>query len=106
MTETSTTKPAAPPSAVAALKKFAARHGGSATAVIEYIGRRGARIVLVGADGTWGDLVVADVDSAKAACEAAGVKVIDGWPREVSEAIRTSGYEWGLMGRGRPVRSR
>jgi hypothetical protein len=36
---------------VAGLKSFAAGHGG-ATAVIEYAGRRGARILLIGHDGT------------------------------------------------------
>jgi hypothetical protein len=106
MTETAATgtAPAPDATAVAALKKFAARHGGSARAAVEYLGRRGARVVLVGADGTWGDLVLSDVDSAAAACAAAGVTVVDGWPRELSEAVRTSGTEWGRMGRGRPVR--
>jgi hypothetical protein len=101
MTETTTP---APPATVAALRAFAKDHGGSATAVVSYLGRRGARIVLVGADGTWGDQVVADgVDAAKAACEAAGVAVAGKWERELSEAVKTSGYEWGLMGRGRPA---
>jgi hypothetical protein len=94
--------PAAPAPVVSALKAFAKRHGG-ATAVISYLGRRGARIVLVGADGAWGDQVAADPDVARAACDAAGVAVSEGWGRELSEAVRTSGYEWGLMGRNRPV---
>src|SRR5262245_2200509 len=37
---------------VAGIRSFAAGHGG-ATAVIEYVGKRGARIVLVGEDGSW-----------------------------------------------------
>jgi hypothetical protein len=105
MIETTPSTPA-PAAAVAAMKAFAAAHGGSATAVVEYLGRSGARIVLVGADGAWGDQVVADVAAARAACEAAGVTVADGWGRELSDAVRTSGYEWGLMGRNRPLRSR
>jgi hypothetical protein len=97
-------KPAASAPVVAALKSFAAAHGGSATAVVEYLGRRGARIVVVGADGRWGDLVVEDVESGRAACEAAGVELVDGWGRELADSVRSTGYEWGLMGRGRPVR--
>lgn len=70
------------------LRGFAAKHGG-ASAVVEYLGRRGARIVLVGDDGTWGDQVVPEgVDAAKAAVEAAGVTLVDGWPRELVEKMR------------------
>lgn len=105
MTDTSTSpEPTASAPVVAALKSFAAKHGGSATAVVEYLGRRGARIVTVGADGIWGDLVVEDVASGRAACEAAGLEVVDGWGRELAEKVRNTGYEWGRMGRGRPVR--
>ena len=44
----------APGNLVDGLKSFAGDHGG-AKAVIEYVGRRGARIVLVGEDGVWSD---------------------------------------------------
>ena len=63
----------APPASCAGLKSFAAGHGG-ATAVIEYVGRRGARIVLVGQDGTWGDHFADSTDTARAACAKAGVQ--------------------------------
>jgi hypothetical protein len=86
---------------VAVLKSFATAHGGSATAVVSHLGRRGARIVLVGADGAWGDVVAPDVDSAKAACEAAGVTVAGAWERELAEAVRTTSVEWRRMGGGR-----
>ncbi len=80
------------------LKAFAASHGGTATAVVSHIGRRGARIVLVGADGAWGDVVAPDVDSAKAALDAAGVTVADSWGRELVESVRTTPAEWRRMG--------
>jgi hypothetical protein len=67
--------------------RFVGRHGAT-TAVVEHLGRRGARIVLVGADGTWGDVVVADVAAGTAACEAAGVTVAESWTRELVESIR------------------
>jgi len=80
------------------LKAFARDHGGSATAVVSYLGRSGARIVLVGADGTWGDVVADDVESAKAACEAAGVTVAAKWERELTESVRTTVADWRRMG--------
>ena len=60
-----------PGNLVAGIKAFAAAHGG-AKAVIEFAGRRGARIVLVGGDGEWGDQFAASTDVARRACEKAG----------------------------------
>jgi hypothetical protein len=37
----------------------------------------------------WGDEVVGDVDTARAAAEAAGLTVKDSWDRELTAAIRT-----------------
>jgi hypothetical protein len=85
------------------LKKFSGAHGG-ATAVVEYLGQKGARIVLIGADGRWGDQVVAGgFAEAKEACAEAGVEVKDEWERELVTGIKTNGYEWGLMGRNKPL---
>jgi hypothetical protein len=83
------------------LKAFARDHGGSATAVVSHLGRRGARIVLVGADGIWGDVVADDVESAKAACEAAGVTVAGKWERELAESVRTTADDRRRMGGSR-----
>ena len=63
---------------VAGLKSFAAAHGG-AKAIIEYVGRRGARIVLVGEDGAWGDQFAPDTDVARQACATAGIVVENSW---------------------------
>jgi hypothetical protein len=41
-----------------AARRFVARHGKPSKAVVENIGRAGARVVLVGADGALGDVVV------------------------------------------------
>src|SRR5262245_58080772 len=75
------------------IKSFAAEHGG-ARAVIEYIGRRGARIVLVGEDGTWGDQFAPGTDVARRACEKAGVDVENEWERELMELMRPSNDLW------------
>jgi hypothetical protein len=81
--------PAAPAALVSTLRSFASAHGGSATAVVEYVGRGRVRIVLVGADGIWGDEVVDSVETAKAAAEAAGLTVADSWGRELTAAVKT-----------------
>jgi hypothetical protein len=44
---------------VAAARRFVAQHGDPARDVVESIGRSGARVVLVGADGAMGDVFVA-----------------------------------------------
>ncbi|KAA9160389.1 hypothetical protein FPZ12_017615 [Amycolatopsis acidicola] len=41
-----------------AARRFVAEHGKPAKAVVENIGRKGARVVLVGADGALGDVIV------------------------------------------------
>jgi hypothetical protein len=43
---------------LAAARRFVAAHGKPAKAVVENIGRAGARVVLIGADGALGDVVV------------------------------------------------
>jgi hypothetical protein len=80
------------------LRGFAGQHGG-ATAVVEYLGQKGARIVLIGGDGRWGDQVVASgVEAATKACAEAGVEVKDAWERELVTGIKTDDYEWRRMG--------
>lgn len=69
------------------LGRFAARSGGAgAVAVVEYLGRSGARIVVVAADGSYGDAVVSGVTAAHAVCAAAGLLVVQ-WDRALSARI-------------------
>ena len=83
---------------VSSLKAFAAGHGG-ATAVIEYLGRRGARIVLAGEDGAWGDHFAESTEMARAVCERAGVALANEWERELVEQMRPTNDLWRSMGR-------
>jgi hypothetical protein len=83
---------------VAGIKSFAAGHGG-AKAVIEYVGKRGARIVLVGEDGTWDDQFADSTDLARIACQRAGVEVENEWERELIEQMRPSNDLWRSMSR-------
>jgi len=73
-------------------------HGG-ARAVIEFVGRRGARIVLVGGDGEWGDEFAPSTDVARQACEKAGVTIENEWERELIELMRPSNDLWRSMSR-------
>jgi len=80
------------------LRSFAGDHGG-AKAVIEYVGRRGARIVLVGEDGTWADQFAPGTDVARSACAKAGIVGENEWERELIEQMRPSNDLWRSMGR-------
>ena len=83
---------------VAGLRSFADDHGG-AKAVIEYVGRRGARIVLVGEDGVWADHFAPGTDVARSACTEAGVVLENSWERELIDHMRPSNDLWRSMGR-------
>ncbi|NIJ11749.1 H+/gluconate symporter-like permease [Saccharomonospora amisosensis] len=69
-TETEQT-PAEPTSRqLAVARAFVAEHGKPAKAVVERIGRAGARVVLVGADGALGDVIVPSPQAGDALVEA------------------------------------
>ncbi|MFI0721261.1 hypothetical protein [Streptomyces sp. NPDC021224] len=76
--------------------RFAQEHGG-AEATVEYIGARGARIVLVGQDGAWGDLVAPGYDAARDAVTAAGLTLAEDFGGELAGRVRTGPYEWRRM---------
>lgn len=71
------------------LRSFLTANGGTGTAVIDYLGRRGARIVVVSGHGPFTDAVVGSVDEGAAACEAAGIPV-QTWDRELSSRVTVS----------------
>ena len=76
---------------------FATRHGGAADGQIAYIGAIGARIVLVGADGAWGDLVAPSYEIAEHAAQRAGITVHEDLDGELAARMRTGRYEWKRM---------
>jgi hypothetical protein len=70
-TEQTPSAPSAPTARqLAAARDFVARHGKPSRAVVENIGRAGARVVLVGADGALGDVLVAGPEAGTALVEA------------------------------------
>lgn len=76
---------------------FARTHGGSAEGQIAYVGAIGTRIVLVGENGEWGDLVAPTYDIARRAVELAGITVHDEFGGEIAAKVRTGRYEWKRM---------
>ncbi|WP_326691253.1 MULTISPECIES: hypothetical protein [unclassified Streptomyces] len=79
------------------ISAFAGRHGGSAEGQIAYVGEAGFRIVLVGADGGWGDLMAPSRDVAEDAAERAGIALKENFDSELAERVRTGPYEWERM---------
>ncbi len=75
---------------------FAKSHGG-AEAQVAYLGQRGARIVLVGEDGGWGDLVAPSYEIAEKAVAKAGVTVHEAFDGEFAAKVKTGPYEWSRM---------
>ncbi|SDK88124.1 hypothetical protein [Streptomyces indicus] len=75
---------------------FAKEHGG-AEAQLAYMGERGTRIVLVGQDGAWGDLVATSNVVAEAAVAKAGVTVHEEFDGEFAARVKTGPYEWSRM---------
>jgi hypothetical protein len=98
LTADATETTVSPANITAGIKTFATVHGG-ARAVIEYVGRRGARIVLVGEDGEWADYFASGTDIARRACVEAGVDVDNEWERELIEQMRPSNDLWRSMSR-------
>ncbi|AZQ33965.1 MULTISPECIES: hypothetical protein [Streptomyces] len=78
------------------INSFAKSHGG-AEAQVAYIGQRGARIVLVGEDGGWGDLVAPSYEIAEKAVETAGVTRHESFDGEFAAKVTTGTYEWKRM---------
>ncbi|MGW1159892.1 hypothetical protein ACWD48_17060 [Streptomyces sp. NPDC002519] len=75
---------------------FAKAHGG-AEGQVAYIGERGARIVLVGGDGGWGDLVAPTYDIAEKAVRKAGITVHESFDGAFAGKVKTGPYEWTRM---------
>ncbi|MBV1942962.1 hypothetical protein [Streptomyces sp. BV286] len=78
------------------ISSFAQAHGG-AEGQIAYLGQKGARIVLVGEDGDWGDLVAPSYAVAEQAVKESGITVHDDFDGEFANKVRTGPYEWTRM---------
>ncbi|MFF9812916.1 hypothetical protein [Streptomyces sp. NPDC014006] len=78
------------------ISAFSKAHGG-AEGQVSYIGERGARIVLVGEDGGWGDLVAPSYEIAEKAVEKSGITAHESFDGEFAAKVKTGSYEWKRM---------
>ncbi|MCP9959423.1 MULTISPECIES: hypothetical protein [Streptomyces] len=78
------------------IRAFAEEHGG-ARGQLAYTGQTGTRIVLVGEDGGWGDLVAPDGRTARSAADKAGLELQESFDGELAAKVRTGPYEWSRM---------
>ena len=78
------------------ISAFSKEHGG-AEGQLAYVGERGARIVLVGEDGGWGDLVAPTYAVAEQAVENSGITRHESFDGELAAKVKTSTYEWKRM---------
>ncbi|WP_329036269.1 hypothetical protein OHT61_07820 [Streptomyces sp. NBC_00178] len=75
---------------------FARAHGG-AEGQLAHLGQAGTRIVLVGEDGGWGDLVAPSYAVAESATRKAGITVHEDFDGDFAAKVRTGPYEWSRM---------
>ncbi|UOB13698.1 hypothetical protein MQE23_33635 [Streptomyces sp. HP-A2021] len=78
------------------ISSFSKAHGG-AEGQVAYLGERGARIVLVGEDGNWGDLVAPSYEIAEQAVEKSGITTHESFDGEFAAKVKTGRYEWSRM---------
>ncbi|MBB4980180.1 MULTISPECIES: hypothetical protein [Streptomyces] len=78
------------------IKAFSKAHGG-AEGHLAHIGQAGTRIVLVGTDGGWGDLVAKSYGIAQQAAEKAGLTLHEEFDGEFAAKVATGPYEWTRM---------
>jgi hypothetical protein len=82
------------------LRAFAEEHRsehGRAAVVVEHVGRGLTRLVVVGGDGAFGDVLVRDSTRAERAVQLSGLPTEEATSRELAGRIRTGHYEWERM---------
>lgn len=80
------------------IRRFADRHGDDPLeGALEFLGQRGARLVVVAADGAFGDVVLRDPARARVAAELAGVQIVEAEAREFGARLVTAAPEWERM---------
>ncbi|WP_040836405.1 hypothetical protein [Nocardia brevicatena] len=96
--DTATSTVTAPKSVVDSVRGFVAEHGGSATAVLQPVGRQGVRVTLVGADDVLGDRMVDDLAIARALVEAVdGLTAAEEWDRDLTSRATPRTGHWAKM---------
>ena len=81
----------------ARVAKFAARYGDGVLAVVNQVGRSGARIVLIAPNGEFGDALASSLQAGRQICRDAGIEVRD-WDRETTGLLAPSRVDRVRMG--------
>jgi shikimate 5-dehydrogenase len=84
--------------AVARLRRFVAGHAGVSVAVVEHLGRAGARIVVIAESGEFGDVLASSPQAAQDICARGGLEVRE-WDRELTALISPTPADRVTMGR-------
>ncbi|WP_059009322.1 hypothetical protein [Streptomyces specialis] len=79
------------------IRSFSAAHGGQAEGQIAYLGTRGYRLVLVGSDGAWGDVVNAHREALEEAARQSRVELRETFDGDLAARVKTGPYEWSRM---------
>ncbi|WP_420039922.1 hypothetical protein [Gordonia sp. MP11Mi] len=87
----------APSDVVSSIRGFVSANGGSAKAVLQAAGQAGVRVTLVGDNGTLGDRVVDDMETAKAVVDAVDGLETAEWDRELTSAADVRPGHWQKM---------
>ncbi|GAB2967446.1 hypothetical protein [Amycolatopsis acidiphila] len=88
MAEENEKTPAPTAKQLASARRFVADHGKPAKGVVENIGRAGARVVLVGADGALGDVIVPAPATGEALVEAVEGLELAEWDAATVNAVK------------------
>lgn len=79
------------------LRAFDKRAGGGCVAVVDHVGRVGARIVVIAPSGDFGDVLASSVAAAASICERVGLPVRP-WDRETTGLLEPSADDRVRMG--------
>lgn len=79
------------------LRRFARDNGGDVVAVIDHVGRVGARVVLIAGSGEFGDALATSVGAATTICDRLSIPV-RGWDRETTGLLAPSAADRVRMG--------
>ncbi|WP_137724546.1 hypothetical protein [Prescottella subtropica] len=96
-TQSTAAAPVLPSGTVAAIRKFLSEHGGTASAVVQPVGRAGVRITLVGADGILGDQVVDTLAIANAVVASFDEITVSEWERALVSVVTPRQGHWAKM---------
>ncbi|HVF05949.1 MAG TPA: hypothetical protein VNA20_13990 [Frankiaceae bacterium] len=83
------------------VQAFSRAHHG-AQAIVQHIGKGRAEVVMVGSDGSWGNVAAHDVADARTAVGLAGVTLHESWPQGLGLSVKPEPAHWQRMAGAEP----